>query len=370
MYNVHQESSSAAVSAATTEDLSETDWRIASLAALSPLQIPILNSVLSLLFVCDTHNFVMAIISRSGASSGEAQASPRVTISTAMGIVLGALSLFTLVVGYQLLSCMHKKPPPAQRRNLVLVPPARRRPSLLRTIRNVFNRFHTFIGNLKPKFRPVHDTQTGSLQKRKALRFLHLPTQRQRNRRQTREKFATRLRLNIPKPSPFETSSPHQLTNQWHYIHLEDGRHSEAVCRTEKPPEAVMSPWSPREQDYPYPTSPTAWQWSQWNGGGDSDTPLPSSPPPAYVPGTPLRCGFTAIHRDSALQNIDNGPSLGDRDVTKEKEMVDLSEIVSLEPRPRASLTHEASESVFVISDDLDSDWDSSSIYSNFSDIL
>ena len=87
-------------------------------------------------------------------------------------------------------------------------------------------------------------------------------------------------------------------TGRRHYKKLNDDKlHSysdwsnEATYPTERPPEAMVSPWSPNERQYPYaPYSPLSVRWLTGNDTSTPRTPPPLyPPPPAYLPEVPVR---------------------------------------------------------------------------------
>ena len=82
-------------------------------------------------------------------------------------------------------------------------------------------------------------------------------------------------------------------TGRRHYKKLDDTLYSDwsnkATYPTERPPDAMVSPWSPNENQYPYaPYSPLTVRWL--TGSDTLRTPPPLyPPPPAYLPEVPMR---------------------------------------------------------------------------------
>jgi len=303
----------------------------------------------------------MAIVPRAGSVNGAAQTSPSLTMSTVTGMVIGVLGLFILVVVYQLVPCLHRKKPPANvRTRIPVAPPPERKFSPAR----IFSKCVTFHKPSKPAVGPTPP----EVQTHKSLRSLHLPShwKEKRSRRTAREKFATR-RLGLYIPSPADIFPSRTARDRRHFTQLDESLYSgqtrNASSHTEKPAAALMSPWSPREQDFPYSSAPTP---SQWMGGGwISDSPPPFSPPPAYVPGTPIRGGAASVQKPSYFARDDRtaiSQHVGPPAPNDNQNAIDLSGVVVVQPR-----SIEPSSNVFVISDDMDCFSDTSSRSSTWS---
>ncbi|CCL99456.1 uncharacterized protein FIBRA_01474 [Fibroporia radiculosa] len=292
------------------------------------------------------------------AEGAQTQTSNGMAASTVAGMVIGALGLFALVLTYQLLPSLHRRRQPNNTIPTPFVPSASRGTTILRIMRRLIARIATFLQPSKSKSVP---SEPGS-QTHKPLRSLHLPAEQQRRCHAAREKFATKLRLNLYVPPVADILSSRTPRDRVNFARLDDSIYQDAAYHTEKPAPAVMSPWSPREQDYPYSSVPIPSPWL--SKGWERNSPPPFSPPPAYVPSTPRRYGFIWGQPDRSPLT---GP--GTRDtvtVTKHtSEAIDLSEIVVCNPAPETPA--EVSQNVFVISDDADALSDSSSISSTWS---
>ncbi|KAH9922916.1 uncharacterized protein B0H18DRAFT_1016139 [Fomitopsis serialis] len=387
----------------------------------------------------------MAIIARatsSGTASASASAtsttasggSPHIAMSTVTGLILGVMCLFLLVVSYQLIPCFHRKPPPLPkyRTRVLVVPPSDRdRPA----IRRIFDKILTFLKRCLPRRSSCPD----DTQKPKPPRSFKLPSQNKPDKQHIREKFATQLRLNLHIPpaadvlSPRTPRTPRTPKDRRRYAVLDDSVFTERdkayLAHMEKPPTAFLSPWSPREQDFPYASSPTPSRRVVFDYGPDTPPP-PFSPPPAYVAGTPIRGGigspavrsFLSLSpstrsrrpslptedpfadsrsRPSSLLSVDpfaaksqlsspTSPSFAyspdDPFVDKQPsafveedggggQTINLSEIVVMQPAPESEAAippipapaGNASSNVFVISDETDSLSNRSSISSTWS---
>jgi len=100
-----------------------------------------------------------------------------------------------------------------------------------------------------------------------------------------RQKFKSTLRLNVDLPfngRPLKEKGPPRTPTRTYKRLKED---EESQIGLLKPDTALLSPWSPSEEYY-LRTPPPRF----------TATPGPSTPPPAYVPNTPLRANFH--HRD------------------------------------------------------------------------
>ncbi|KZT64179.1 hypothetical protein DAEQUDRAFT_49420 [Daedalea quercina L-15889] len=270
----------------------------------------------------------MAIIQRatsSAAASASAAAtsassggSPHLAMSTVTGLILGVMCLFLLVVSYQLIPCFHRRktaPTPKYRtRVLVVSPPEPDRP-VVRAIRGAFTKLLSLLKRLSPRKPPGLDES----QKPNTPRSFKLAPQDKPDRQHIREKFATQLRLNLhipPAADVLSPRSPHTLTprtpkDRKRYAVLDDTAYSDwdkaNLAQMEKPPSALLSPWSPREQDFPYACSPTPSRRVVFDYGPNTPPP-PFSPPPAYVAGTPIRGGFLSPIIRNVLPLSPSGP--------------------------------------------------------------
>ncbi|OBZ71206.1 hypothetical protein A0H81_08464 [Grifola frondosa] len=223
----------------------------------------------------------MAIIPRNDAGSNDVmQTSPHIQISTVAGMVLGIICLFVLVVSYQFLSCPRRRKPTSMKAQAP-------RASSSRPSHTPLPTQHSFskVASLASKFnsascfrRPV-EALTGGPRERKALGSAHLASsQRAHDREAKRLQFSHQLRLKLPlSPISSAPSSPRSPDSHRQYRQIDDHIYSEwsneAVYCTEKPPGALISPWSPCKPNTPH-------------------TPPPFyPPPPAYVPEIPFRAG-------------------------------------------------------------------------------
>ncbi|KAI9066032.1 hypothetical protein FKP32DRAFT_1756290 [Trametes sanguinea] len=296
----------------------------------------------------------MVVIARTDGQSDPAVGgqimSPRVASRTVIGMVLGVLCLFAIVLSYQLISR------PNRGRNT----PAARRPnhaphhsrSLPHAPFDVLTNFWRRSGEklrraLAPTdslqeekhspptsnhpqrsalYRVYHactapfrmlfsrcgesgvpgsraDARTPNLRERRALRSLYLNTKplsqrypsspsRESPTSPTRKRMAGLFHLNLRNPPSLSPAGPSHKGGRSHrlYQRLDDALYSEwsneQTYRTDRPTPAFLSPWSPSEYEFPYPTlhSPTA------TSSSEPGTPPPLyPPPPAYVPEVPLR---------------------------------------------------------------------------------
>ncbi|KAM5540826.1 hypothetical protein V8D89_005470 [Ganoderma adspersum] len=298
----------------------------------------------------------MPVVPRtSDAGNGTEITSPNVAAKTVVGMVLGILCLFTLILTYQLIACPHRKRAAARRmpRNGLQAAKNTHTPSkTTRSFRNCSNLFggsstkpapasnrtpgtsekraqpqdskdgqRTWRALLLPFASPNSPTapETPSLSQskptlleRKGLRALRLNTEllksdgKQRYPTTPASPMMTPTRKRIGRvfefaSSPLNTpaSSSSTLfsagtptpTGRHNYKKLDDKLYSDwsnqTTYPTERPPEAIVSPWSPNERQYPYaPYSPISVRWL-------SDTPRTPPPlyppPPAYLPEVPVR---------------------------------------------------------------------------------
>lgn len=317
----------------------------------------------------------MAIVPRTSTSSTGTQTSPSLAMTTVTGMVIGVLGLFVLVLTYQVIPCLHRKKPPANvpLRGLRLPATPPERPSVGSRIRHIRSKITTFFtsSNREPgapsSESPVHKT----------LRSLHLPKRDQGKRRLAREKFATKLRLDLRLPPAANVLSSRTPRDRRGFAPLKEDvfstgkRDGVVIFPTEKPPTALMSPWSPREQDFPYPSTPTPSRWlgKEWLSNSPPPfSPTPFSPPPAYHPGTPVRSGL--MPTQEAMASDDRGVltrslEFAERDRAALQGPIDLSDVVVISP---TQPTHrEPVDDVFVITDDIDTFSDVSSRSSTWS---
>ncbi|GJE92635.1 hypothetical protein PsYK624_087900 [Phanerochaete sordida] len=192
-----------------------------------------------------------------------------VATSTVVGMVLGVLSLFSLVVAYQ----FFPRRRPARSNSLSqLAPPPRKPRPLLARLRTL----------LTAPFR--RSPAEPSHSRRHALRSFHLTPARRRERDATRRKFAGALKLDIPPLSnPFSNpfaktplSSPRRPTRAYARMKDDDAQY-DALLRSPDSESPTTPP--PCFKPLASPLSP----------------PPLYPPPPAYVPRTPLRGGVAAF---------------------------------------------------------------------------
>ncbi|RDX48875.1 hypothetical protein OH76DRAFT_1418839 [Lentinus brumalis] len=294
----------------------------------------------------------MTIVPRSTSAPGDGTqiTSPKVATTTVVGMVLGVLCLFVMVISYQLLSCPCRKRKPARRvppQDMVintLHTPSKPRRSF-RTCFGVFNKsqkkspfdhlpipgsekgatpepdrrrrpgaFRELYLSVKkhgapaPPHTPAFDGTRGpSLRERRALRSLYLDTNLPSPRKpypgnSTPSPISPALKRmgrvfqfdsTPPETPPFSPlpSTPRTPTGRRHYKQLDDSKYSEwanePAYRTERPKDAFISPWSPNEGDFPY----YATRYSPgFKTLSEPQTPPPLyPPPPAYLPETPIR---------------------------------------------------------------------------------
>ncbi|TCD60570.1 hypothetical protein EIP91_009854 [Steccherinum ochraceum] len=173
--------------------------------------------------------------------------------------------------------------------------------------------------------------------------------------------FQTTHRLQIPIPhlrrSYTPPQSPH-TPSRTQYTPLAD--RYDSIPRPKRPVAALLSPWSPSEQEYPY-DDPHVPLMRYRDSMCDPATPPPLGlPPRVYVPETPLRGDFV-ISRHEDWDKTGTDPFAAAR------EHVDPEASVrSLRQRQRELKRELAKEGVFVIgeAEDWDSDSDTESLYS------
>ncbi|PIL35127.1 hypothetical protein GSI_02916 [Ganoderma sinense ZZ0214-1] len=180
-----------------------------------------------------------------------------------------------------------------------------------RTLRALLLPFSSRNSPGAPKTPPTPSQPKPTLLERKGLRALRLNTELLKSEGKQRYPTTpspmmtpTRKRMgrvfefaSSPLSTPASSSSTlfsagtPTPTGRRHYKKLDDKLYSdwsnEATYPTSRPPEAMVSPWSPNERQYPYaPYSPISVQWL-------SDTPRTPPPlyppPPAYLPEVPVR---------------------------------------------------------------------------------
>ncbi|KAI0671156.1 hypothetical protein C8Q78DRAFT_1034329 [Trametes maxima] len=151
---------------------------------------------------------------------------------------------------------------------------------------------------------PTEPTRTPNLRERRALRSLYLNTRSPTKRypcndtespaSPMRKRMAGLLHLDLGTPidSPPPPFSPGGKKSRRLYQKLDDATYSgwsnEEAPGTKKPVSAFVSPWSPSEYEFPYPSLSPGWRLP-----GEPSTPCTPPPlyppPPAYIPETPLR---------------------------------------------------------------------------------
>ncbi|OJT12980.1 hypothetical protein TRAPUB_10457 [Trametes pubescens] len=299
----------------------------------------------------------MVVLPRSsGAPGTDGQiSSPRVATRTVVGMVLGILCLFTMVLTYQLMSCpcrrrkakaakhrtlytspsthtpskkpthsfidlkrlyqkgrgrFHPKPAPAVGEKQSLGTPGDTSSPRCATLRSLLlaatKPFRSVLHrNQKEQPPPSDDTsRPPNLRERRALRSLYLNTRApstpttkrypcnppQTPTTTTRKRMAGLLHLNMggspDSPDTHSPFTPRSTKSRRLYEKLDDTAYSdwsnEESYRTERPISALISPWSPSEYEFPYP--------SLCSPGMTPATPPPLyPPPPAYIPEVPLR---------------------------------------------------------------------------------
>ncbi|KAI0642941.1 hypothetical protein C8Q79DRAFT_1012940 [Trametes meyenii] len=303
----------------------------------------------------------MAVLPRSTASGSATAAgeigSPRVATSTVIGMVLGILCLFILVITYQFSSCSLKgrrkgvlnQRSPRAATSTASYAPSKPTRSLLklsclsRKAKDTSRPTHpssfdsekgpfgtekapeprkttlrslciVFTAHLKRAFGraeekrsplPTEPSRAPNLRERRALRSLYLNTRSQTKRYPSndtespvspmRKRMAGLLHLDLGTPidSPPPPFSPGGKKSRRLYQKLDDNLYSgwsnEETPGTKKPVSALVSPWSPSEYEFPYPSLSSP----GWRLPGEPFTPCTPPPlyppPPAYIPETPLR---------------------------------------------------------------------------------
>ncbi|TBU58049.1 hypothetical protein BD310DRAFT_500717 [Dichomitus squalens] len=276
--------------------------------------------------------------------------SPKVASKTVVGMVLGVLCLFTMVLSYQLISCSwrkqrqaslgvphsgssaihtthtHSEPTPSfhtffQRllrlfsyprdngeasEKGVPSPGPRDRPRPLRALLLSFTHDHNPSSGPTESSHASQRTPHPTIRERRALRALRLNTTLSTSPRKqypstpsplaSSRKRIGRLFLFGPTTPDTPTPLPPYLSptspfSRRHYAKLDDSMYSDwsnnAKYHTERPPEAILSPWSPNEHEYPYPPySPL--DVNSLSGFPGTPPPL-YPPPPAYLPEVPTR---------------------------------------------------------------------------------
>ncbi|KAI0365318.1 hypothetical protein BV20DRAFT_1028219 [Pilatotrama ljubarskyi] len=385
----------------------------------------------------------MIVLPRSSDAAGDGGqiGSPRVATSTVIGMVLGILCLFTIVVSYQLLSC------PCRRRRL----PANSRaaafsstntPSKSTRSFTAFGRLYRrdrdllrpkeasvsdekqstcpaekttgratlkslYLASSKPiraAFRgtdesvakhPADSSRVPKLRERRALRSLYLdttprtPTKRYPcNPSPTpttpiRKRMGGLFHLDIGSSpeSPRSPSlfSPRGSRSRRLYQELHDapspydGWSNEETYKTKVPSSALISPWSPSEYEFPYPSPHSQGFMSP----GVPATPPPLyPPPPAYIPETPLRSPRSAFASPSRsdLTKIQSPkvtvlPPLPISPIVSKLEKEIVGEIDTWTALSQRDWHESHADGVFVISNDSeDETWEVDSIKSDPTD--
>ncbi|KAI0754505.1 hypothetical protein C8Q80DRAFT_1266121 [Daedaleopsis nitida] len=324
----------------------------------------------------------MVVVPRATSISGDGTqiTSPKVATSTAIGMVLGILCLFGMILSYQLLACpcKRRKARPAQRKPLPVIttlhPPSKPKrsfrncfghvkskpkprspflknplslssekdagasPAPLKESRNGLRSFFLFGTRRGAHSAPATQTASTSepkptLRERRALRSIYLntslPSPRKRYPPGTPSPISPALKRmgrvfqfdsstppDTPTISPlFSARTPRTPTSRGRrqYQQLDDSYPytptptksklsaecqwaNEATDRTKQPQDALISPWSPDEGEYPYyPYSPAGPKSLSFALAMGELSPVPYTPPPlyppppAYLPEIPLR---------------------------------------------------------------------------------
>jgi len=285
-------------------------------------------------------------------TDGEAVSAPhQMTSHTVVGMVLGILCLFGLVLAYQLLP---RKKKPIQRIGPLGAVDTTPPPSFLQHIRTHCT---TFLHKFKPK--PKQPAPCITEPHTRSLRTLCLsPESRRRTRERAREMFKTTHRLNISIPpirNPFTPPHSPRTPSRRLYTPLDD---EESIRRPKRPTAALLSPWSPSEQDYPYADTGRV---LMRHHDSEPVTPPPIDPPPrVYVPQTPLRGAFV-------FDGHEEWDKIGSDPFRDSKRDVDAEELIrNLRQRQKELQRELRREGVFIIGeeDDWDSDSDTGSLYS------
>ncbi|KAI0354808.1 hypothetical protein OH77DRAFT_1425393 [Trametes cingulata] len=293
----------------------------------------------------------MVVLPRSSESAGDDGqiGSPRVATSTVIGMVLGILCLFTIVVSYQLLSCSCRRrrlpanrraavststhtpssskrsftafdrlyrrdrdllrpqePSPADEKQSTSTSEETARRSILKSLYLALSKPIRAVFRRKVDSRPSHPARAPKLRERRALRSLYLdttprtPTKRYPCNPSPTPTTPIRKRMGglfhlDTASSPGSPRSPSFFSpgggrSRRLYQELNDAAYdewsNEQTYKTRVPSSALISPWSPSEYEFPYPSLHSPGLMSP----GVPETPPPLyPPPPAYISETPLR---------------------------------------------------------------------------------
>lgn len=261
------------------------------------------------------------------------------------------MGLFAMILAYQFLPrTWRKKKQPSR---LQALAPPKPTPSRTRS------RFHTLVTIFKPKGQTTTNGQEDTSRGHRVLHSFHLTPERRKQRDRLREKFATSHRLNLDFqnlfPHPRSQSSPR--TPRKMYSKIDDTDDSSQGLL--KPDPAVISPWSPSEEVY-LRTPPPLFKPFR-SPISEPGTPPPLyPPPPAYVPGTPLRNNFTSQsdadekkkRRDGIVDPFNNAVVQDSRN--EDQRLMDEIQAVLEFTRSEEAVN----ESSFVIAEDNDADSD------------
>ncbi|KAI0699203.1 hypothetical protein BC835DRAFT_1412667 [Cytidiella melzeri] len=286
----------------------------------------------------------------AASSSNASTTSSAIAIRTVIGMVLGVLGLFALVISYQFLPRRQK---PLSALGALAPPPPKSKPFLVKL------RAHctTLLDRLMQKpttLTPDHDTRRPSTHR--TLRSFHLSRERRRQREALRQKFSSTLRLDLNLQHRFRANKNQDSPKMtpFPYERMKDDVESQMTLL--KPDMAVISPWSPSEEFYPHTPPP---KFAASSG--------PTTPPPAYAPNTPLRGNFhhagavtstTTEHRErqQAAQSVSSPEHRMSDDVQSL-----IAEVQAVIEYTR-EWAHQVSSDPFVIGDeddvDSDCDWD------------
>ncbi|KAI0783432.1 hypothetical protein C8Q75DRAFT_783009 [Abortiporus biennis] len=326
----------------------------------------------------------MVVISRADSGSTDDTAlsttRPPVAVSTAIGMVLGVMCLFVMVVSYQFLipRIGNRKPKSTHAK---LAPPeflVQPKPTLLQHTLSQISKIFTLIFNSRER-KPCKPTEVGEKPrtKHRILRSLHLPSSPNHihatpNREQIKEKFSTTLRLNIRVPNVparlRNTLSSPRTPKRKFYSQIHDNGFDDPDQLTPLTPStALLSPWSPAEDQYPDMYSDFSEVQLFARGQEEPITP----PVQAYLPETPLRNrGVTIIGREIQypLDARVHDP-FRQSDPFIEEPIVDMDTMIALGGclDVKGLARKGRKEGDFVISNDEDWDSDSDSLYSNIS---
>ncbi|KAJ3534486.1 hypothetical protein NM688_g7129 [Phlebia brevispora] len=261
----------------------------------------------SVAVVCVRHphevRFAMAVITpRDDSTRHNVGSSHKVAVATIVGMVLGILCLFGMILAYQVLLPSKRTPSRGPR---ALAPPTPKRLPFLTRIRahcttfltSLYSRFHS-----KPS-----DTGESSSGRRRMLRSFHLGNpERARQREKMRHRFASALRLNFNFVSHSDGAS--RRTYKGFSPLVDDVEECKFLMR---PDSAVISPWSPFE-DCLSPEQISGMRPLFLDSALPS-TPSPLSPlPPAYLQSTPIRSRFRQMSDagdDSPRRNVSSTPT-------------------------------------------------------------